>query len=45
MVFKGDTISRHYNMPMILGQQDHRITGAESHQYFRVSEELDCQEL
>jgi hypothetical protein len=42
---KGDTIYRQYKMPRVLGQQDPRITGAGSHQYFRVSEELDCQEF
>jgi hypothetical protein len=45
MVLKGDTISRHCNMPRTLGQQDPRITGARSHHYITVSEELDCQEL
>jgi hypothetical protein len=44
-VLKGDTIFRHCNMPRILGQWDPRITGDGSHQYFRVSEKLDCQEL
>jgi hypothetical protein len=38
-VLKGDTIPRHCNTPRILGQQDTRITGAGSQQYFRVSEE------
>jgi hypothetical protein len=44
-VLKGDNRSRHCNMLRILGQQDTRITGAGSHQHFRVSKELDCQEL
>jgi hypothetical protein len=45
MVLKGDTTSRHCNIPRILGQQDPRKTGAGSHKYFRVSEELDYEEL
>jgi hypothetical protein len=36
---RGDTTSRHCNMPWILGFQDPRITGAWSHQDLRVSEE------
>jgi hypothetical protein len=45
MVLNGDTTSRHCNKPRILGQQDPRITGSGSYQYFRVSEEFDYQEL
>jgi hypothetical protein len=44
-VLKGDTTSRHSNMPRILGQQDSRRTGAGSHQYFRISEEAWPQKL
>jgi hypothetical protein len=44
MVRKGDTTSRHCNTPRILGQQEQRITGAGTHQYFKISEELDCPE-
>ena len=36
---RGDTTSRHYSIPRILGFQDTRIAGAWSHQELMVSEE------
>jgi hypothetical protein len=38
-VCSGDTISRHYNMPRILGFQDLRKIGDWSYQDLRFSEE------